>query len=88
MSILISLLKGVFSEKGEKASVSDISDPILAIREMLASGDSSGAFELCSEILAHEPDNAEAGELLFNISMKPCCRLFRTGFLAPLIWNG
>lgn len=67
MSVLISLLRGVFSEKGEKISVSDISNPILAIREMLASGDISGAIELCSEILAHEPDNAEAGELLFNI---------------------
>lgn len=67
MSILISLIKGVFSEKDEKSVVADISNPILAIREMQASGDSFGALELCSELLAREPDNAEAGQLLFNI---------------------
>jgi hypothetical protein len=67
LSVLISLLRGVFSEKGEESPVTDISNPILAIREILASGDNSRAVELCSELLAREPDNAEAGELLFNI---------------------
>ena len=69
MSILISLLKGMLSEKVVKHHVvtSDTSDPIGPIRERLAAGDNFGAFELCSEILAHEPDNAEASELLFSI---------------------
>jgi hypothetical protein len=59
----------MLTEKVAKPHVvtSDTSDPIGPIRERLAAGDSFGAFELCSEILAHEPDNAEASKLLFSI---------------------
>lgn len=69
MAVLLSLLKELFvGRKGEQINEPlDLPDSITEIRRQLAAGDSIGASKLCSEVLAREPDNIEAGDLLMNI---------------------
>lgn len=68
MSLLLSLIKEVFSAKGRLTQVAvDTPDGFIEIREMMKLGDSAKAMTRCSEILARDPGNVEARELLADI---------------------
>lgn len=71
MSLLLSLIKDVFVGKGgQRQTAIDIPGAFLEIREVMKLGDAAKAMRLCSGILARNPGNVEASELLFDIRHK------------------
>ena len=85
MSILRSLLNDVFAGKSGVSleAALGIPDYIEEIRVRMAAGDNQKAAELCSALLEREPDNAEAGTLLFNIRHQEMLGVVRERFPGP-----
>jgi hypothetical protein len=94
LSILLSLLKGVFSENGaahRPAISAPHSDAISIIRQRLIDGNISGEAEIVSALLMGDPENGELKNLLSNIKHEAMLQTVRdrfpgTNYLDWLTW--
>lgn len=82
MSVLLGLLKDVFAGKDGASPLNRSETPsyLAAIRERMAAGYNSEAADLCSALLAREPDNVEAGNLLLEIRHQAVLGVVRDRF--------